>query len=185
MNRTFETPCDALELDFSRFFGPVSGFWLPFGNRRADFALHRVQSPAKDRRHPCQVVSSQGKSRLRLHLGQSDKTGLAKSSDCLRPTKDFFNSFAHAQADAVTGMARRASINRPEGLLGNVRGDALRSHCLDETSGVVILVGTQGRTPFQRAGGIDGRPVLAYSSSKSACSVARRPSTSIRNLRNG
>jgi hypothetical protein len=55
MNRTFETPCGTLKLDSIRFFGPVSGFRLPFGNRWADSALHRVQSPAKDRRHPRQV----------------------------------------------------------------------------------------------------------------------------------
>jgi hypothetical protein len=80
MNRTFETPCGAFEPDFSRFYGPVSGFGLPFGNLWADCALHRVQSPAKDRRHPRQVVSRQGKSRLGFHLGQSNKTGLAQTT---------------------------------------------------------------------------------------------------------
>ena len=65
-------------------------------------ALHRVQSPAKDRCHPRQVVCSQREGRLSFHFGQSDKSGLAKAPDCLPPTKDFFDPFAQAQADPVT-----------------------------------------------------------------------------------
>ena len=153
MNQTFQPPCGALKPDFSQFFGHISGLWQPFGNRWADFALQRVQSPAKDRRHSRQIVSSQGKNRLSLHFGQSNKTDLAKATYRLRPTKYFFNSFAQVQADAVTGMSGRPSINGAVCLLGNMWGHASLPRHLDETSGVVILVGTQGRTPFQRAFG--------------------------------
>jgi hypothetical protein len=41
-----------------------------------------------------QVVSSQGENRLRLHLGQANKTGLAKTANRLRPTKYLFAHFA-------------------------------------------------------------------------------------------
>jgi hypothetical protein len=156
MNRTFETPCGAFEPDFSRFYGPVSGFGLPLGNLRADFALHRVQSPAKDRRHSRQVVSSQGKSGLGFHLGQSNKTGFAQTTDRLRPTEYLFNPFAQLQAHAVTGMPGRSPINRALHFSRNVRRHAVLTHRLDETRRIVILVSTQGGAPLQRACGHHG-----------------------------
>jgi hypothetical protein len=113
------TPLDARNPGCSRFF---ASYW-DLGSRWADFALHRVQSPAKDRRHPLQVVIRPGKSRLRLHLGQSNKTGLAKSAYGLRPTKDFINSFAQAQADAVVRVSGGPPIDGVMGLVGNTRRD--------------------------------------------------------------
>ena len=137
--------------DSSWFEGSTSGFWLTFGNQRADFALHRVQSPAEDRCHLRQVVSNQGKGCLCLHLGQANKTGFAKATHRLRPTEKFFNAFA--QANPVTRMPGGPPINRAMRFLGNVRRQKSQAHRLDETHRVVIFISAQGRTPLQRAFG--------------------------------
>ena len=89
----------------------LAQFWLPFGQSRADFALYRIQSPAKDRRHPRQVVSNQGEDGLRLHLRQSDKLCLAQAADGLGPAEDFFHPLAFFQAHRVAGMPRRPPID--------------------------------------------------------------------------
>lgn len=121
----FQAPFGAWKPIFNRLFTPNQGFTCPLGKPWADFPLHRVQPPTNNCRHPCQVVCSKGKSRLRPYLGQSNKAGLAKSAYRLRPSKDFFDQLAPAQADAVTGMSGRPSINRAVRLLRNMRGEIL------------------------------------------------------------
>ena len=94
---------------------------------------------------------------LGFHLGQSNKAGLAKATDRLRPTKDFFDPFAQAQADPVTRVSSGPTINRTLRLSRHVRGHALLTHRLDETRRIVILVSPQGGAPLQRAHDHRGR----------------------------
>ena len=95
----------------TRFWCPVSGFWLLFGDLRAEYALCAIQAPAKDRRQPRQVVRRKSEDRLRSHLGQSNKAGLAKTAHRLRPAEELFHQLALLQAMRVARMPARTSIN--------------------------------------------------------------------------
>jgi len=61
------------------FFVHVAQHFLPFGMQRADFALYRRQAPTKNRCHSGQIVRRKSEDRLRLDLGQSDKTSIVQA----------------------------------------------------------------------------------------------------------
>lgn len=105
------TLCSTWKPALIRFLCAASGFWLPFGALRADYALRAIQAPAKDRRHARQVVRGKGEDRLRLYLGQSNKAGLAKTAHRLRPAEDLFHQLALLQALRVGRVPARTPIN--------------------------------------------------------------------------
>lgn len=138
-------PCGAWRPDFSRFSGPLRGCCSPFGDQWAESALYCRQSPAQQRRHPGQVVTSEGEDGLRRHLRQANKAGFAQTAHGLCPTKDFLDQLALLQTERVAGMPGRSAI---DGLAGffrrHVRRDLGLTHGLHEIRRVIALVSTQG-----------------------------------------
>ena len=82
--------CGTLKPGFSRFSGLYGFCCPPFGGRQTDFSLCRRQSPAEQRRHPGQVVTSEGEDGLGLHFRQANKPGFAQTADGLAPPKIWF-----------------------------------------------------------------------------------------------
>jgi hypothetical protein len=139
MNRTLETSCAVSKLAFSWFFDPNAGFCLPFGDRWASFAPYGVQSSAKDRPYPHQVVSSQVKDGLRLDLDQSYKPGLAQATNGLRPPEDFINMFAQLQTDTIVRMPCRPAVNRTAFIRRHMWCHTAFTHSIDKFGDIVPL----------------------------------------------
>ena len=145
--------CRPSKPDFSRFLGLFGVCSSPFGDQQADFALCRRQSPAEQRRHPGQVVTSEGEDGLGLHFRQANKTGFAQTADGLAPPKNLFHQLALLQADRIAHMSGRAAIDRRAGLLRcHMRRHLHLTQRLHEVGGVVTLVRTQRVARLERPG---------------------------------
>lgn len=107
MNRTFKFPCGAWKPGFSRFSGPVSGWGSPFGDRRAKFALRRVQSPAKDRCHPRQIASSEGKEVSAFALASPINRVWRRSATSFAHPKTSFRLACNGRSDWTDGRPVR------------------------------------------------------------------------------
>ena len=78
-------------------------------------------------------------------FGQSAMTHLAQPGHCLGPAKGFFDAFADALRDGVTGMASAAAVDRRTatiGILRDMRGDRFLSQLHDKVAGILALIGT-------------------------------------------
>src|SRR6202022_478934 len=124
---------------FRRSSGPSAHLWT-------DFPLYRRQTPAKDRRHACQVVRREGERRLRLDLGQANEARFAQATDGLAPAEYLLDQLAFLDAHLVAGVARRTRVDGAVLLLRHMRRDLQSTQLLDEVLHVVALVGAQGRT---------------------------------------
>src|SRR4030066_1351333 len=102
-----------------------------------------LRSPQPQVSHPDQVVRRRHQRELPAHLPLSDVSRLAPPARGLHPAEDFLDPFAQTQADLITGMARRASVNGGfpvAGVLGHVRNHLHLAGRPDEGVVVVSLV---------------------------------------------
>src|SRR5580704_4142491 len=92
-----------------------------------------------------QVVGQPGQAHQLLVSPNAAQTGLAQSADCLAPTKELLDAFAHDLTRPITGRFQRAFTDTcgvVSGVQGDMRSDALSEERFDEALRVITLVAT-------------------------------------------
>ena len=116
------------------------GFW-------AHLSLCRSAAPAQKRRHAREIPGGKGQQRLRLHFCGANEAGFAKASNRFHPAKDFFNTLAQFQPDAVVILLRDVFFHRGTSFFRcNVGGDIHGVQGLHKFGCVVTFVRTQRGT---------------------------------------
>jgi len=115
---------------------------------------------SRQSRDPQQRIAADSEIGEEAHLGQAGDLHLAHRSTVLAPAEDLLDSLAQPLARPVTGVTRRAPIERGAALAavvrGHVRGDIALAQGGDEVGGVVSLVGGE-RSPDSRRQPIEHR----------------------------
>src|SRR2546423_357935 len=106
--------------------------------------------------HAQQVAGRHGDLKLVIDTPQSAKHSLSNPTHGLAPTEVLLDAFAHDLTKLVTGMARRAAIDRTAAatgvIAGNVRGDFALAASIDKVARVVSLVRRNRAPPGWRQG---------------------------------
>ena len=121
--------------------------------------------------YPNQVESGQGKQQIAFRVDLADDSHLPHSTDCFQPPEDFFDALSDSNADGITFMSSRASIDVGSSTIGRVLRNMRRVSQLacgfNEVRLVVPFIRShrlflpiispahhgQGRIPLRKAGG--------------------------------
>ena len=143
-----------------------------------DSSHQNRQTPAKDRRQACQIVSGEGERGLGAYLRQADEARLAQSADGFAPAEDFFDQLAFLEAHRVAVVTRGAPIDGAVFFLGHVRRHAQVVQLLDERGRVVAL-----SAPSVAPALLMLRPAMISAASRSAVPLASVVALTTRPLR--